>query len=261
MLEVIDKGSVSDAHPIPLLFVHGAWHGAWCWDEYFLSYFADEGYRALAVNLRGHGNSPTAKALRWCSIVEYVEDVASVAAGLPAAPVMIGHSLGGFVVQKYLESNAAPAGVLLASMPPRGVFPCLLRLTRRLPWLTTKALLTGDSLSCVATPELAHDAFFSPQTRRDDVARHAARLQQESQRVTFDGMFLNRPKPKRVGTPMLVLGGELDRCFTPKEVHATARAYGTEAEIFPGMGHNMMLEPDWATVAQRIRGWLSARGL
>ena len=261
MLEVIDKGAASDAHPVPLLFVHGAWHGAWCWDEYFLSFFADEGYRALAVNLRGHGNSPTSKPLRWCSIAEYVDDVVSVAATLPTPPVVLGHSLGGFVVQKYLEANEAPAGVLLASMPPRGALPFTLRLIRRLPWLSAKSMFTGKSLCCFATPELAHDAFFSPRTRRDDVVRHAARLQQESQRATLDGMFLNLPKPKRVTAPILVLGGELDRCFTQKEVHATARAYGTEAEIFLGMGHNMMLEPDWAAVAQRIDGWLGGRGL
>jgi hypothetical protein len=30
MLEVIDKGSVTDSHPTPLLFVHGASIAAWC---------------------------------------------------------------------------------------------------------------------------------------------------------------------------------------------------------------------------------------
>ncbi len=40
MLEVIDKGSCSQAHPVPLLFVHGGWHGAWCWDDHFLDFFA-----------------------------------------------------------------------------------------------------------------------------------------------------------------------------------------------------------------------------
>jgi hypothetical protein len=60
---------------------------------------------------------------------------------------------------------------------------------------------------------------------------------------------------------MLVLGGGLDRCIAMKEVHATARAYGTEAEIFPGVAHNMMLEPDWAAVAERIHTWLAGRGL
>jgi pimeloyl-ACP methyl ester carboxylesterase len=49
MLEVIDKGSCSEAHPPPLLFVHGSWHGAWCWAEHFLDFFADKGYRAVAL--------------------------------------------------------------------------------------------------------------------------------------------------------------------------------------------------------------------
>ena len=39
----------------PVLFVHGAWHGAWCGDEHFLDFFADKGYRAVALSLRGHG--------------------------------------------------------------------------------------------------------------------------------------------------------------------------------------------------------------
>ena len=55
MLEVIDKGSSTESHPVPLLFVHGTWHAAWCWDEHFLDFFADKGYRAVALSLRGHG--------------------------------------------------------------------------------------------------------------------------------------------------------------------------------------------------------------
>ncbi|MDT5171382.1 MAG: hypothetical protein QOD02_4727, partial [Mycobacterium sp.] len=30
---------------------------------------------------------------------------------------------------------------------------------------------------------------------------------------------------------------------------------------FPNMGHNMMLEPGWQAVAERIDGWLTDRGL
>jgi pimeloyl-ACP methyl ester carboxylesterase len=110
-LEVIDKGRGSDTHPVPLLFVHGAWHAAWCWDEYFLNFFADKGYRAVAVSVRGHGASPRPKSVRTCSIADYVDDVDSIATSLPMRPVVIGHSQGGFVVQKYLESHDAPAGV------------------------------------------------------------------------------------------------------------------------------------------------------
>ena len=51
MLEVIDKGPALESDKTPLLFVHGAWHGAWCWDEHFLDYFAANGCRSLAVNV------------------------------------------------------------------------------------------------------------------------------------------------------------------------------------------------------------------
>jgi pimeloyl-ACP methyl ester carboxylesterase len=261
MPELIDKGSCSDTHPTPLLFVHGAWHAAWCWDEHFLDFFADNGYRALALSLRGHGASSALKPMRAISIADYVDDVATAAAGLPTPPVVIGHSMGGFVVQKYLEKHRAPAGVLLASIPSRGLFPFLLRWTKRQPWPMTRALLTGKSLQIFRSPEIVREKFFSERTPEAEVLRYAALLQEESQRIPFDASLLRLPRPKRVTTPLLILGADRDGCFTVKEVHATARAYGTRAEVFPDMGHNMMLEPGWAGVAERIRSWLTSQGI
>jgi pimeloyl-ACP methyl ester carboxylesterase len=263
MLEVIDKGRGSESHPVPLLFVHWAWHGAWCWDEHFLDFFSDKGYRVLAVSLRGHSGSPSSKPLRACSIADYVDDVGTVSEKLPVSPVVIGHSMGGFVAQKYLESRHAPAGVLVASAPTRGVFGITLRSLRQHPWLATRALLTGRSLPLVnKNPAQTRGAFFSAQTPESQVVHYASRLQEESPRALFlDMMLLRLPRPKYVKTPLLVLGAECDGIFTPKEVRATARAYRTEAEFFPDIGHDMMLEPGWAAVAERIHAWLGTRGL
>jgi non-heme chloroperoxidase len=41
----------------------------------------------------------------------------------------------------------------------------------------------------------------------------------------------------------------------------TARSYGVEAEIFPGMGHGLMLERDWRKVAERVLAWLREQGI
>jgi pimeloyl-ACP methyl ester carboxylesterase len=79
MLEVIDKGQSTEKHPHPLLFVHGAWHAGWCWDENFLDSFAQRGFRVLAPSLRGHGASRQSKSLRTCSISKSLSDVSSVA--------------------------------------------------------------------------------------------------------------------------------------------------------------------------------------
>jgi pimeloyl-ACP methyl ester carboxylesterase len=160
-----------------------------------------------------------------------------------------------------LESFAAPAGVLVASMPPQGALGVLLRLTKRHPLLMATATITGKSLPCVNTPERARESFFSAEAPESHVVRYAARLQEESQRACLDALLFGLPRPRRVTTPLLVLGAEDDRCFSTGEVHATARAYRTEAKIFPGMGHDMMLEPGWLAVAEQIHTWLGGRGL
>ncbi|RLC08454.1 MAG: alpha/beta hydrolase, partial [Deltaproteobacteria bacterium] len=54
-LEVISKYPKGKKHSVPILFIHGAFAGAWCWEEYFLPYFADHGYESHALSLRGHG--------------------------------------------------------------------------------------------------------------------------------------------------------------------------------------------------------------
>jgi len=260
MLEVIDKGPRRESRRAPVLFVHGAWHGAWCWDEHFLDFFAQWGYRSLAVSLRGHGKSHAPKPMQFCSIADFVDDIDSVAKTLPRPPVVVGHSMGGFVVQKYLESHAAPAAALLASVPPRGIAGFLLRRFRRHPWLTASSLAITKSLRSVGgTPGLARETFFSACTAEADVARYTARLDEEYVgKHIVDMLWLNLPRPQLVSTPVLVLGAADDVCFTPAEARATAAAYGTRAEIFPRMGHDMMLEPAWAGVAERIHAWLEA---
>ncbi|OBF63626.1 alpha/beta hydrolase [Mycobacterium sp. 852002-50816_SCH5313054-b] len=261
MLEVIDKGPGGDSRKTPLLFVHGAWHGAWCWDEHFLDFFAAKGYRSVAVSLRGHGKSPAPRPMQFCSMADMVDDVASVADGLPRRPVVIGHSMGGFVVQKYLESHDAPAAILLASVPPSGIARFLLRRFRLHPWLTARHLAITKSVGSMGgTPEMARESFFSDVTPYADAARYAAGLDEEYVgKHVLDMLLLDLPKPTRITTPVLVLGAEQDILFSPREVRATAAAYRTQAEFIPGMAHDMMLEPGWADVAERIHAWLETR--
>ena len=47
-LEVISRLPSDPRSAPPILFVHGAWHAAWCWDEFFLSHFAAHGFEAHA---------------------------------------------------------------------------------------------------------------------------------------------------------------------------------------------------------------------
>ncbi|KUH93616.1 alpha/beta hydrolase [Mycolicibacterium acapulense] len=261
MLEVIDKGERTAEHQVPLLFVHGGCHAAWCWDEHFLDYFAEHGFQAVAASWRGHGGSALSKPLAKCSMNDYLDDVRSVADRLDRSPVLIGHSTGGFLVQKYLEERSAPAGVLMASTPPQGILRASMRVWLKHPWVAMRANTFGQSHEIFNTPALARDILFSPHTPGDIVASCANRVEPDSMRAVFFDQLFGLPDTKRITTPLLVLGGEDDGLISNEEVRATARAYNTEAVLFPRIGHNMMVDAGWREVADHICNWLRGKGL
>src|SRR5262245_16914788 len=261
-LEIIERnGHGENQHHAPLLFIHGMFHGAWCWDAHFLDYFAEHGFAAYAVNLRGHGNSGGRDKLRWTRIAEFVDDVDTAVRQLPRPPVVIGHSLGGFVVQKYLENHDAPGAVLLSSPPPSGMLRPALRLARRRPLVFAKTNLRLDLSPVIATPELAREAFFSADFPDEELRAYWRLMENESYRAFLDMVALDLPKPEKVRTPVLVLGAARDNMLKPGEIEATARAYHTRAQIIPDVAHDSMLELRWEAVAERILVWLEERAL
>lgn len=254
-LDIISKKPAIQKFSTPLLFIHGAWMNAECWNQNFLGYFSELGYEVHALNLRGHGKSGGREKLRWTQIHSFVDDLDSAIATLGSPPALIGHSMGGLIVQRYLETNNLPASVLLSSVPVGGVLATTLRIAARHPGVFLKANITASLWHLVGTPSLARENFYAEESSDEKIAKYMEEMQDETY-LGFLQMIFRLPRPKLVKTPLLVLGGEEDTIFLPSEVHATAKAYGVEAEIFPGMPHGIMLEPGWEKVAQRIATWL-----
>jgi non-heme chloroperoxidase len=259
-LEVIARAPRGKPKATPLLFIHGAYAAAWCWDEHFLPFFAEQGYDCYAVSLSGHGGSRGREHLDSFGIDHYVKDVVEVATQLPAPPVLVGHSMGGMVAQKYLESHEAPAVALLASVPPQGLWAAALGLAFQKPGLLRdlNKLLGGTQVAL----DTLREAMFAQPIDLDDLARYYRRMQPESHLAIWDMTLFNLPLPSRMRVPpLLVLGGEHDHLIPTSQVEMTARSYGVEAEIFPGMGHGLMLERDWRKVAERVLAWLREQGI
>lgn len=255
MLEILDTGQVTARHATPLLFVHGTAHAAWCWEEHFLSYFAEHGYRAAAVNLRGHGRSPTRTPLRKVSLSDFVEDLRASIDAIGTPPVLIGHSLGGFVIARYMEHYDTPGAVLVASAPPYGSWGTLSRALRRYPRMMLKTVLRGKLAPDFSVPAVAGSWFFSADLPQELLVRYAARLQQESDRALIDCLFHCAARARR-SVPMLVLAAQDDFVFSPRETVATARAYGADWQLIPDLAHDMMLDTRWRAAADAIRLWL-----
>ncbi|MBE0614077.1 MAG: alpha/beta hydrolase [Burkholderiales bacterium] len=257
-LEILEACPRGGGKGRPLLFVHGAFAGAWCWSKHFLPYFSKKGFRACALSLSGHGGSPGRERLDWLSIADYVRDLEQAVDIVGGDPVIVGHSMGGFVLQKYLEGASAPAAVLMASVPPQGLLSSSIALAFSNPGLFTD--LNSMMHRGRASIETLQHALFATPVAPEELKAYYHLMQPESQRAMWDMTFFDLPRLQRERCPpMLVLGAELDILVPPSQVEQAAQAYGTEAVVFPGMGHVMMLEAGWQDVADRMIGWL--RGL
>ncbi len=248
-----------ETHPHPLLFVHGAWHGAWCWNDHFLPWFAERGFEVHALDLRGHGATPADRSLRRVSANHYLEDIHAVVESLDREPILIGHSMGGYLTQRYLETHDLPFAVLVASAPPRGVIGATMAIARSMTFPFIRANLTMSLWPLIEDVDQARHHFFSDALPIADVELHHGRMQDESYRAFLDMLILRLPRPARVKTEVLVLGGSADTIFSIDEVRATARAYGTEAVILDGVAHDMMLDVGWEQAAEAILAGMPAR--
>ena len=219
-----------------------------------MPWFRARGYEAEALKLRRDGRHH-APGLRSMGIKDFAADLGAAAARMASPPVLVGHSMGGFVVQKYLEDHSAPAAVLLASAPPYGIAGAALREGAKHPLRMLGAVATLSVYGLIKTPDRARALFFSDGLDEQLVGKYQAQMTDDSFRVFLEliaFMRLDERKIKARHVPILVLHGDEDRSITRKYVADTATIYGAELSRFPGQAHDLMLEPDWEKVAERI---------
>lgn len=248
-----------EGSPPPLLFVHGAYVGAWCWAEHWLPWFAAQGYSAYAVSLRAHGRSGGRERLNEFGLGAYANDLLAAIAQFQRAPILVGHSMGALVVQKALERGVdCPATVLICPVPPFGVLPATFSLafTRPALFAQIQAMAAGHRVSLDALQQ----AMFSGPLEADRLQRIYARMQPESRRALLDMSGWALPLPwLTAGVPSLVLGAERDLLIPVSLVESSARMLGAEYRQLEGLGHAVMLDSGWQAAARAVLEWLDAR--
>jgi pimeloyl-ACP methyl ester carboxylesterase len=258
-IELIAREPKGTPRPTPLLFIHGVFTSAHIWEPFFLPFFAKHGFRAIALSLRGHGASGGRDRLATTRLRDYVNDVERIAGGLESKPVLIGHSLGGLVVQHYLNRRPVPAAVLLASGPPHGMAARAIEMALANPVLFRDMTLLQNLGPGAATLEGTRRALFRDDTPDDYIRKVLPDAQPESHMAVLDAMGLDLPSSRRrTDIPVLVLGAGKDPFISRTAVEMTALTYGSRAEIYPDMPHAMMLDQDWEQVATRMLEWLEA---
>lgn len=142
------------------LLIHGAWHGAWCWQP-LIAELGKAGHQARAIDLPGMGEDRTPLAevtLQGCT-----ERIVRELRSYRSPPILVGHSMGGLFITT--AADAVPALVrctvyLCAFLPQDG--ESLISLASR-PEGATTALhqqTAADGLCTTVEPENARVAFY-----------------------------------------------------------------------------------------------------
>jgi len=230
--EVVSLDAEGDRPPV--LFVPGLGHGAWAFAAHWLAHTAARGFPAHALTPRDGGD-----------LRAHVHDVVQVAASLPRQTVLIGHGVGALVVARALARYPARAAVLVA--PVMDGWPALGAALRANPFGTLPALAGGRL-------RLSRRQLFSPALPAEEAQAHLARLVARRPRRE---LVTAGPAPRPVGDPpTLVVGSPDDRVVPRKSLDRTAARYGGAPLLFPGMGHDLMLDAGWSEPIDAILDWL-----
>lgn len=250
------RAAETSRHP-PLLFVHGGYVAASCWDAFFLPYFSRRGFDCHAVDLSGHGLSEGRGELNSFGLDDYAADVAQVAASLGTPPVLIGHSMGATIVERVLERQPARAAVLMAPVPPIGTVGATIKLALTEPAFFTEVNRASEGRYSAKTLKLMRDVYYSPDMSPEDLLPHQVHFQPESSRALTDMTLLGFRFPRSLPRlPALVLGGECDAVFPSSLLCFTAARWRAKVVVVPRAGHTLMLDVHWEKAAEQVARWL-----
>ncbi|MBS0345626.1 MAG: alpha/beta hydrolase [Proteobacteria bacterium] len=241
----------------PLLFVHGGYTNALCWEHNFIPYFNQRGYDAYALDLSGHGGSEGRERLDDFGLADFADDLAQAVDALPATPVLIGHSMGTLVVQHYLARGPAAGVALLAPVPPTGTGGSAGRLALLQPDFFRELPNVVAGRPTEHTLRIMAEVYFSPDMPRQDVLQYMPMIQPESEQAIAEMVALPfTPAGRRPDIPALVMGGREDVVFPASMLFFTALQWKARQVIIDGAGHMLMLDPQWPEAAAALKGWL-----
>ena len=230
-------------NPALILLHGGSAHAHW-WDH--IAPALARTHRVLALDLRGHGESAWTHPPAY-EIADYVADLEGVITALELdTPVLMGHSLGGFVALRYATTAVASRGAfVIVDIGPRLCSSRTMRLLRSLPppvYSTEADVYTRFRLlpaETRATPALLR--HIARHSVRPD---HTGRFHLKSDRAVMTRQPCDlESQLTRIVCPILFIRGQHSSTLSAERlahlVHACPRATGIE---IPQAGHHVFLD-------------------
>jgi len=237
-----------------------------CWENW-QAHFRARGYRTVAPPWPEHELSAEAQRaahpnarLAALTLAELVEHHAALVRTLDGPPILVGHSMGGLVVQLLLQAGAGVAGVAIDSAPPRGVIS--------LKWAFLKSNwgainpFASDDMPIRLSFDQFQYAFLNTLPEGEHTALYERHAVPESRRVgrgpTTDAARIDftRARP-----PLLMIAGAGDHTIPASLNRANYARYQrtpaiTDFREFPGRCHFIIGQPGWEEVADFALEWI-----
>ena len=249
-----------------IVFIHGMYMNSLCWENW-LDLFQSKGYHCVAPSWPGRDKpveelrkSPPDPQLTRLTLSRVIEHYADIVRQIDEKPILIGHSLGGLVVQLLLQKGLAAAGVAIASAPPQGVLTLKWAFIRsNWPHITPfrsrsqpvrmslkRFQYTFTNGLPLAIQQWAYERYAVPESRRV-----AGGTLTGTAAIDFS----------RVHPPLLLVAGSNDHLIPASLNKSNWNRYKaspsvTDFKEFAGRTHFVIGQEGWQDVAGFIAAWL-----
>jgi pimeloyl-ACP methyl ester carboxylesterase len=254
-----------------IVLVHGLWMTPLSF-EYWAHHYGERGYRVyvpgwpgMERDIRALRRYPDSYAsLGFRRIVDHYEHLVL---GLDEPPILVGHGIGGLVVQALLDRGLGTCGVALASAPIRGIWTLPYTKMRV---VTPQLIASQLTRRCVTlTPAQFHHGFMNTSSREEAQRAYERHVVPGPGRVLLQAGLANfNPFAettinvrRNARAPLLMIAGSQDLLAPPAVVRANVRAYRdsiatTEYREFHGRTHFIIVQSGWQEVADYALEWV-----
>jgi pimeloyl-ACP methyl ester carboxylesterase len=252
-----------------IIFIHGMYMNHLCW-EHWIGYFQNSGYQCIAPAWPGRDQPVEVLRLRHpdpstgkLTLKKVVEHFTSIVNGLDEKPILVGHSMGGLVVQLLLQKNLAVAGVAIDSAPPMGVITAQWSfINSNWPHISPFAS-QGNPIAM--SFERFQDTFVNTMPLSDQREAYDKYVVPESRRIPREALS-TKIDYKLPHPPLLFIAGGADHLIPAplnKSNHAKYQRSTsvTDYKEFPGRVHFTIGQKGWEDVAGFVKSWLAEQKL
>jgi len=267
---VSDLNQSANQESKTIVLIHGLWMTPHSWN-FFREFYEERGYRVLtpawpriAGEIEELRFDPS--ALAGLGLLEIASHYKKLVRSLNEPPILMGHSMGGLIVQMLLDRGLGTAGVSINGTAPKGVF--------RLPFSVIKAAnpVLSNPLNYWRCKALTFDqfryAFANTMAEKDartaydnDVIPGPGRPIFQAALANFNPWAvtkINHRKNDRA--PLLLIAGAEDHLVPPILNRINHRLYQhsaakTDYKEFSKRSHLIIAQEGWQEVADYALTW------